>query len=94
MVNEAPKTIASFARNRLRAVRAWLLSLGLCERGTQNISIDTHDLKPILTEVRVLKMVNEAPKTIASFARNRLRAWLLSVRLCEERKIFQLTQTT
>jgi hypothetical protein len=38
------------------------------------LSVDTHDLKPILTEVRVVKMVNEAPKTIASFARNRLRA--------------------
>ena len=30
MVNEAPKTIASFARNRLRA-RARLLSVGLSE---------------------------------------------------------------
>jgi hypothetical protein len=76
MVNEATKTIASFARNRL-------LSVGLCERGTQNIPIYTHDLKPILTEVRVLKIVNEAPETIASFARNRL----LSVGLCEKRYV-------
>ena len=29
MVNEAPKTIASFARNRLCALRARLLSVGL-----------------------------------------------------------------
>jgi hypothetical protein len=54
------------------------------------LSVDTHDLKPILTEVLVVKMVNEAPKTIASFARNRLRARLKCpwsyVR--EERKIF------
>jgi hypothetical protein len=54
------------------------------------LSVDTHDLKSILTEVRVVKMVNEAPKTIASFACNRLRAQLKCpwsfVR--EERKIF------
>jgi len=25
------------------------------------LSVDTHNLKPILTEVRVVKMVNEAP---------------------------------
>jgi len=65
MVKEAPKTIASFARNRLRAR---LLSVGF-----------THDPKPI--KVRVVTIVNEAPKTIASFARNRLRARLLSVGL-------------
>jgi hypothetical protein len=40
-----------------------------------------YDLTPCLTEVRVEKMVNEAPKTIASFAPNRLRARLLSVGL-------------
>ena len=33
------------------------------------LSVDTHDLNPILTEVRDVNMVNEAPKTIASFAR-------------------------
>jgi hypothetical protein len=42
-----------------------------------------HMTKSILTEDRVLKMVNEGPKTIASFDRNRLRARLLSVGLCE-----------
>jgi hypothetical protein len=47
------------------------------------IPIDTHDLKPILTEVRVLKIVSEVPKTITSLARNRLRARLLSVGLCK-----------
>jgi hypothetical protein len=36
----------------------------------------TNDLKSNLTEVRLLKMVNEAPKTIVSFARNRLHARL------------------
>jgi hypothetical protein len=40
------------------------------------LSVDTHDLKPILTEIRVVKMVNEAPKTIERFARNRLRGRL------------------
>jgi hypothetical protein len=59
MVNEALKTIASLARNRLRAR---LLSLGLRDRGTQNIGmrflVDAHDIKPIPTEVRVVKMVN------------------------------------
>jgi hypothetical protein len=66
MVNEAPQTIASFARNRLRAR---LLSVGLCDRGPQNIPIDTHDLKFILTRVRVLKIVNEAPTTRAATVR-------------------------
>jgi hypothetical protein len=62
------------------------------------LSVDTHDLIPILTYVRVVKMVNAAPKTIASFARNRLRA--LRARLkcpwgCvrEEREIFQFGLT-
>jgi hypothetical protein len=32
-----------------------------------------HDLKRILTEVRVVKMVNEAPTTIAGFDRTRLK---------------------
>jgi hypothetical protein len=52
-------------------------------------SVDTHDLKPILTEVRVVKMVNEAPKTIGSFARNLLRARLkyLCGYVREEREI-------
>jgi hypothetical protein len=62
MFNEAPKTIASEARYRLRALCARLLSVGLRDRGTQNIGmrffVDTHDLKPILTKVRVVKMVN------------------------------------
>jgi len=40
-------------------------------------------LQTLLTEVRVAGMVNEAPKTIASFARNRLCARLLSVGLRE-----------
>ena len=62
------------------------------------LSVDTHDLKRILTEVRVVKMVNEAPKTIASFARNRLRA-LRARRKCpwgyvrEEREILQFGLT-
>jgi hypothetical protein len=47
------------------------------------LSVDTHDLKPILTEVRIVKTVNEAAKTIASFARNRLRAWLKCPWSCE-----------
>ena len=38
------------------------------------IFVYTNDLKPNLTEVRLLKMANEAPKMIGSFARNRLRA--------------------
>jgi len=38
------------------------------------IFVYTHDLKPNLTEVRLLKMINETPETPASFARNRLRA--------------------
>jgi hypothetical protein len=79
MVNEAPKTIASFARNRLRAR---LLFLGLCERETLHFCWYTWPI-PILTEARVLEMVNEASKTIASFAPNRLRARLMSVGLFE-----------
>jgi hypothetical protein len=43
--------------------------------------VDTHDLTPILTKVRVVKIVNKAPKTIASIACNRLRPRLLSVGL-------------
>ena len=59
------------------------------------LTVDTHDLNPILTEVRVVKMVKEAPKTIASLARNRLRARLKCpwgyVR--EEREILQFGLT-
>jgi len=33
------------------------------------LSVDTNNLKPILIKVHVVKMFNEAPKTIASFAR-------------------------
>jgi hypothetical protein len=31
-------------------------------------------MKPNLTEIRLLKLINEARKTISSFDRNRLRA--------------------
>jgi hypothetical protein len=55
--------------------------------------VDTHDLKRILTYVRVVEVVNEAPRTIASFDCNRLRARLKCPRgyVREEREIFQFT---
>jgi len=79
MVNEAPKTIASFARNRLCAR---LLSVGLREV-IGGLFCCYKSLQTFVTEVRVVGMVNEAPKTIVSFARNRKCARLLSVGLRE-----------
>ena len=53
MANEAPKMIASFARNRLSAR---LLSVGLRDRGTQNIRMYSDHRNPEAIHVR-LKIV-------------------------------------
>jgi len=87
MANEAPETIASFARNRLRARLKCRWSYVREEREVFKFGmtlatllrhryIRSNDLKHNLTEVRLLKMVNEAPETMASFARNWLSARL------------------
>jgi hypothetical protein len=88
MVNQAPKTIACDPRwyapqhadandKKHYETEASVLKIAV---GVFYI----HDLKPILTKVRVVKMVNEAPKTIASFARNRLRALRISFASCSK----------
>jgi hypothetical protein len=48
------------------------------------LSVDTQELKPILTEVRVVKMVNEAPHNDSEHrSQSATRATKMSVGLCE-----------
>jgi hypothetical protein len=51
MINEAPKTIASFARNRLRAQTK--MSVELCERGAQNICYSKKQFKLVTANIIV-----------------------------------------
>jgi hypothetical protein len=54
MVSEAPKTIANFARNRLRALRARAkMSVELGERGKRNICYSELQLKLVTANIVV-----------------------------------------